>query len=195
MKLCTGCKKNKPGSEFYLNGAKKGLRSECKICSSQRRKTYYKDNKKKIIKQTSTYTQNRMKTDPAFKIERKMRNRLYHALKSADVVKRQRTMKYIQCTPSFLVDWLKYQLYDGMTFKNYGKAWHVDHCKPCALFDFSNEQEIFECFHWSNLRPYLASKNLHKHKSYTPFDSVLQEIKIRKFLEKRSEKQPAQKAS
>jgi hypothetical protein len=193
-KLCTNCKIEKPGSEFYLNGLKNALRSECKKCSSNRRKSMYKKNKKKIIKQTSNYTKQRMKIDPAFKLERRLRTRLYYALQSANVVKKQRTMKYVQCTPSFLENWLSYQLYDGMTLENYGKVWHVDHCKPCALFDFSDEKQIFECFHWSNLRPYLSTKNLKKHTSYTHFDSVLQEIKVRKFLKERSEKQPAQKA-
>ena len=46
-----------------------------------------------------------------------------------------------------------------MTFDNYGE-WHIDHVKPCSSFDLTNEQEIYECFNWKNIRPCWKKLNL-----------------------------------
>jgi len=50
----------------------------------------------------------------------------------------------------------------GMTWENYGKVWHVDHIKPCALFDFSDPEQIKACFSLANLQPLWAAENIRK---------------------------------
>ena len=39
---------------------------------------------------------------------------------------------------------------------------HVDHKKPCASFDLSQEKAQRECFHYTNLQPLWAKDNLKK---------------------------------
>lgn len=180
-KTCTVCKKEKDGHMFYVKTIGT-LRSECKECASMKRKKHYQQNREKIIKQTSAYTENRKKTDISFKLERNIRTRLYQAFTSQYLNKRQSTMKYVNCRPIFFKNWIEFQLYDGMTMENYGEIWHIDHCKPCCKFDFSIDDDVYKCFHWSNMRPYLSQKNLSKHSSYNPFDSVMQDIKAHVFL-------------
>ncbi len=53
----------------------------------------------------------------------------------------------------------------GMTWANYGQ-WHVDHIKPCALFDFTDPQQFHECWALSNLQPLWALDNLVKGAKY-----------------------------
>ena len=41
----------------------------------------------------------------------------------------------------------------GMSWDNYGSAWHIDHIRPCSSFDFSDPEQQKKCFHFSNLQP------------------------------------------
>lgn len=181
-KACSVCNIEKVETEFYADKSRGIIRSECKACASLRRKQHYQDNREKIIKQTSNYKVEKMKTNPEFKLEIRLKNRLYIALTKQFQKKNQKTMEYVGCTSTFFKEWMEFQLYDGMTMENHGKVWHIDHCKPCSLFDLSDEKQISKCFNWSNMRPFLATKNLIKHNSYNPYDSLLQEIKKYVFL-------------
>ena len=177
-KTCSVCKVEKYLIEFHIAKCKGNIRAMCKTCSSLKRKEHYKKNKDKIIKQTSDYKVNKMKNNPTFKFEVRLRARIYHAFKSQNLKKRERTLKYIGCTSSELKKWIEYQFYDGMTLENYGKYYHIDHVKPCSSFDLSKEEDIKECFSWKNLRPYLASKNEKKSSKIILKDILLQELKV-----------------
>lgn len=182
-KLCSLCKKNKPETEFHLAKNKGVIRSSCIECNKEKRKVYYEKNKEKIIKQTTSYTVERMKTDSAFKIVIRQRNRVYHALAKQRLLKKQKTLDLIGCKPVELVRWLEFQMFDGiMTLENYGKVWHVDHVRPCTSFDLTNKIEMNKCFHWMNLRPCLINENLKKSKNYTIRDLLFQELRVKIWL-------------
>ncbi len=53
----------------------------------------------------------------------------------------------------------------GMSWVNYG-SWHIDHIKPLALFDLSNNDDVKAAFALSNLQPIWALENLRKNKRY-----------------------------
>ena len=165
----------------------------CKFCSSKQRKRYYKENKKAVVKQTSNYKVEKMKRIPVFKFEVRQRTRIYQAFKAQGLRKNNRTWKYLNCSSRFFQKWIEFQFYDGMTLKNYGKYWHIDHVKPCSLFDLRIIEQVKECFNWKNLRPYRADKNIKKNKTYKPKDILLQELLATIFINKYgSEKSPAQ---
>ena len=125
-KRCTVCKLDKKLSEYYEHSAKGTTRAECKECASKWRKSNYQAKRDIVIKQTSNYTTQRMKRDPAFKFERNQRARVWKAFKQAKIVKSERTMKYVGCRSTFLSDWLLFQLTGDMTLDNYGEYWHID---------------------------------------------------------------------
>lgn len=50
---------------------------------------------------------------------------------------------------------------NGMTWDNYGQ-WHVDHIRPCALYDLTKEDQQMACFHYTNLQPLWAKDNMSK---------------------------------
>jgi len=187
-KKCTCCGKNRTLDMFYLAKCKGTLRAECTICSSVSRKQHYQDNREKIVNQTAKYISDKMKTNPTFKLERRLRNRLYQAFVSQGCTKSHRTWKYIDCTPEFFREWMEYQLYDGMTMQNYGKIWHIDHVKPCSSFDLTKTEDIAKCFHWTNLQPLLASKNYKKYTKISIYDIVLQELKVKCFKKEKGMK-------
>jgi hypothetical protein len=161
-KVCTVCNQEKSLSEFYVAKCKGKIRAECKECASKWRKDNYQKNKKAVNTQVTKYQIAKMKVDPIFKITRYMRSRISSAFRSQDKKKSERTMKYVDCTKSFLKEWLESQFTEEMTHENYGSYWHIDHVKPCSSFDLSKEDEIAECFNGRNLQPLKGEENLSK---------------------------------
>ena len=184
LKKCTVCGQTKEVREFHVAKGKGTVRAACRDCTSAKRKEYYKNNAVAVTKQTTQYKVEKMKTNPTFKLEVRLRSRISCALKAQGEEKTQRTRKYLDCTSSFFQEWIKFQLYDGMTLENYGTLWHVDHVKPCASFDLSNEAEVAECFSWKNLRPLLKHKNSEKGAKVDIRELVLQELKVKCFTRK-----------
>lgn len=74
----------------------------------------------------------------------------------------------LQAILGYSIDDLKRHLENrfvlGMSWDNYGAAWHIDHIIPMALFDFSrnSEESIRRCFALANLQPLPASENMSK---------------------------------
>ena len=185
-KVCTVCKESKQISEFYQAKTKGTYRAMCKKCSTADRQKYYNNNKEKVNKQTSNYKKEKMKTDPLFKLERNMRTRTYQIFVAETEGKAERSWKHIGCSPKFFQDWIKYQLYDGMTRENYGKYWNLEHVKPISTFDLSDPVQINKCFSWKNVQPYKTDKNREKGTKVLLNNIVLQELKVKVFLKKRN---------
>ena len=53
----------------------------------------------------------------------------------------------------------------GMSWENYGK-WHIDHKKPCSLFNLSDPSEFEACWSLDNLQPLWAEDNIRKGARY-----------------------------
>lgn len=50
-----------------------------------------------------------------------------------------------------------------MSWDNYGtKGWTIDHIRPCSSFDLSDESQLLQCFHYTNLQPLTFSENCKK---------------------------------
>jgi hypothetical protein len=160
-KICTKCKIEKKLDKFYLVKMKSAIRPACKKCELKERKKNYNDNRVERIKQTTNYQNNKRKTDPIFKLERNMRCRLYHAIRSQKTNKTNKTFKLVGCNLLYLKNYIEAKFTQGMTWENYGD-WHIDHIKPCCSFDLSKEEEQKKCFHFTNLQPLWAADNLSK---------------------------------
>lgn len=126
-------------------------------------KSYYKENEEKMKENSKKSLYRRIEEDHGFKLLQRCRKRLYEAVKGN--VKSKRTIELIGCSVEELVKHLESQFQDGMSWDNYGE-WHVDHIKPCAMFDFSKEEHQKECFHYTNLQPLWAIDNIRKSAKY-----------------------------
>ena len=71
------------------------------------------------------------------------------------------------CTLPEFKKHLESQFAKGMTWENYGSKWHIDHILPCSSFDHTDFNQVKTCWHWTNLRPLCAIKNMQKGKAIT----------------------------
>ncbi len=173
LKTCNRCQKEQEITNFYYKEERQNYHTICKFCLLGDRK-----NRKEEIRQYIKLYRKK----PEIKLRHNLQTRLYDLVKTEN--KSSNTLKkYIGCSYNFFLEWIERQFYDGMTMKNYGKVWHIDHCTPCSDFDFNNEKEIKKCFNWKNLRPLLKVKNLSKKDKIIYHDILMQELKS-SFFEK-----------
>ena len=89
----------------------------------------------------------------------------YEHCKIIDDKKYNKFYTYLGCGKQDFILYFQAKLKEGMTWENHGE-WHIDHIKPCALFNLLNEEEQKKCFHYTNLQPLWASENLSKGSKY-----------------------------
>lgn len=173
MKKCTKCGVEKAETEFYKRKmSHDGLQPKCKPCKVELDGQHYKDNRQKRIDQVTAYRKSnpesynayrrelqnsREATDINFRLRRRLRTRVYHALTGYQ--KASTTMDLIGCSLEDLRTYLEAQFEAGMTWDNYGD-WHVDHIYPLGLIDLSSAAEQRKAFNYLNLRPRWAAENM-----------------------------------
>jgi len=80
----------------------------------------------------------------------------------------RRTLDFVGCSLDELRIHLESRFKKGMTWKNRGKfGWHIDHIIPCSAFDHSDQNQVRQCWHFTNLRPMWWQDNLAKGKRLT----------------------------
>lgn len=137
--------------------------------NSEYHKKWYADNKKNKLLKNKIYNETRESIDPEYKLRRRLRSRLTIALKKYEnVTSKERNIDLlIGCSLQELKDYLALKFTKEMTWENHGKIWHIDHIKPCHLFDLSQIEQQRECFNYTNLQPLYKEENLKKHGKYT----------------------------
>lgn len=133
------------------------------------RKEYGQKNRVKIRAQIQSWYMNKRHTEPAFRILCALRRRITHAIKGHN--KSARTVALLGCTVDAFMAHLEKQFIAGMTWENYGK-WHIDHIRPCALYDFSDPAQQRACFHFTNMQPLWGEVNQSKGARLTPQSSA-----------------------
>ena len=165
--FCKKCMKDYRQSDKGKNSSRKSIIKNKKLQkiyrqSEKGRALYkrYRQNEKgkeaRRINQSVKYRE-----DDEFRLKMLLRGRLNKALKSQNVIKSQKTLDLLGCDLDHLKQHLESQFQEGMSWENYGE-WHIDHKKPCAAFDLTNENEQKECFNFKNLQPLWALDNLRK---------------------------------
>ena len=98
------------------------------------------------------------KIDLNFKISEILRSKIHKVLKN------QNTSYFskLGCDLAFFKKWIEFQFVGNMNWSNLGKVWQLDHILPISKFDFSKENEIQLCFHWTNLQPLSSNENRSK---------------------------------
>ena len=191
-KDCNKCEKTLPIENFSKDKSRKdGFSYRCKSCQKILHGKYYSKNKSKTLKknrewynlnkesrlrQCAEYYQNnkykkhayqrmRRKTNPQTKIAECLRGRVWSSLNGAS--KSQSIIGLLGCSIEELKTYLESQFQEGMTWENHGvDGWHIDHVKPCALFDLTKDSEQLVCFNYKNLQPLWAKENLSKGKKF-----------------------------
>jgi len=99
------------------------------------------------------YRRKRYKSDPNFKIRTLIRARITDALKRDNISKNVKSVEYLGCSFDEFKEYIEQQFLPEMNWENHGKVWEIDHIIPCASFDFTIEENLFKCFHFSNMQP------------------------------------------
>lgn len=123
---------------------------------------FRKANKEKELAYWRAYHKKRWQSDPEYRIQKTLRNRLKDKLCGRDRCNAETRQKLCGCSMGFLKKYLESQFVDGMSWENYGMVWHIDHITPCAAFDLTKKSQQRKCFHFSNLRPLWAKENMSK---------------------------------
>jgi hypothetical protein len=177
MKICTKCKIEKEDTEFRLSRYKRksdgvlSLNSSCKKCESKDALERYKNKEDltthKIKKRI--YDRNRkieLRKDPFWRLKNNISRSVCKYVNNTNSKKGGRkTEEIIGVEIEQIRIHLEKHFKPGMTWDNYGE-WHIDHIKPQCLFDFTNPEEIKECWNIDNLQPLWASENLSKGGKY-----------------------------
>lgn len=126
-------------------------------------KKYRRNNSAKITARKRNYEQIRIKTDPVFKMIKRLRTRLWSMLKSQSAIKSASTLELLGTTKELVWKHLESLFKEGMTRDNHGnKGWHIDHIKPISSFDLNNPEQLKKCCHYTNLQPLWWWENLSK---------------------------------
>ena len=101
---------------------------------------------------------------PAQRLVNNIRSRVVEAFKTQNVSKKNKTYEYLGCTGAELAEYLvhHYAWKPWFTLENYGEVWHIDHIKPLATFDLTDDAQAKQAFHYTNCQPLCATANIKK---------------------------------
>lgn len=129
----------------------------------ERHKEYRGNNKDKIREINKIYQNRKEKEDVGYKLGRRLRNRLYYALKNNQ--KTGSAIKDLGCSVEELKAYLEKQFRPGMTWDNWGRpegCWHIDHIRPLCSFNLEDREQFLEAVNYKNLQPLWAKENIVK---------------------------------
>lgn len=118
---------------------------------------WYHANRKHAQATQNTYKRNRERVDPCFKLARRLRSRMYTALKGN--YKTGSAIRDLGCTVGQLKQYLEEQFQFGMNWDNYGKAWEIDHILALANYQLTDRGTFRRLVHYSNLQPLWKHEN------------------------------------
>lgn len=182
--MCPECARNKQLSrcKHYKANNKEKVAEYNKQWKSNHREEVAEYNKKYAIENHTTIRVRktarekvRRHTEPAYKAAIVVRNRFRKFYTGTDT-----SNKCVGIPIDEFIDWLEFQFSGDMDWSNHGTLWHIDHVVPCVWFDFEIEAERRACFHWSNMRPLLATKNMGR-KGCSRQELLFQEIRAKNF--------------
>jgi len=163
IRLCINCKKDfKPTTHNQLNCSPK-----CReIYGKEYLKKYYQENSEKIKELNKKYLKEQRK-NPQRRINDAMSNAVRRCLNGQKNFKKWQLI--IGFSSEELTLHLKKQFETGMSMKNYGKVWHIDHRIPLSWFKFtSSDDPVFKkAWNLNNLKPMFALDNIKKGNRYS----------------------------
>lgn len=151
----------KAKERYYANPTPYLERSkQQKLKDPDKYKIYQKEYRKENRVRLGEYDLRRYHSD----IRRKIRQLIGSGIRKRlnGEIKKSKSISYVGCTWEFLIGYLEAKFSSEMSWDNIGSVWHLDHIIPCRAFDFTDEEQIKKCFHYTNLQPLLAIDNCSK---------------------------------
>lgn len=117
----------------------------------------------KAFKDRQREKRRRLLRDPGYRMTRNLRNRLRRFIQGNGS---KSVMRWLGCSRDEFVEHIESQFSGRMSWENYGRVWHIDHIVPCAKFSLEKEEHRKICFHYSNMRPLSAKRNMRENSRY-----------------------------
>jgi hypothetical protein len=140
---------------------------ECEGCNLDESIKMIKNVRSYLLRRECT-RRSEKRASAVVKIRRSLRGRLRKIIKSSFKTKKyiKGKNKLVGCSNIELRNHLEQKWKPGMTWENWGKDWHVDHIKPCSLFDVGDPNDLLKINHFTNLQPLWAKDNIRKGNKY-----------------------------
>jgi hypothetical protein len=106
-------------------------------------------------------------TDLGFKLKHITSARISQALKTYQILKKDRTIEYLGCTMDEYTQYLEQMFNPDMNWDNYGEYWEIDHIKPIDAFDLNDEAQLYEAFNYTNTQPLKKKDNREKSNKFS----------------------------
>ena len=153
-KKCIGKKSAKCNKCIALKSKK--YKQENPESTKEYMKKWREDNKLKERISKREWYQNKIKTDPFFKLKCNIRTLIRVNLKRNNLVKNSKTIEILGCDYQFFRDYMFAQFTEGMTWSNI----HIDHIKPMS--SAKTIEEVYQLNHYTNFQPLFIKDNLSK---------------------------------
>ena len=119
---------------------------------------YRLDNKEKVLERDRVRSKN---ASIEKRIIQNLRVRARVAITCGKGSKSQKTLELLGGEIEDVKLFITSKFTTGMSWDNYGpKGWHIDHIKPCAKFDLTDLEQQKICFHYTNLQPLWATREI-----------------------------------
>jgi hypothetical protein len=82
-----------------------------------------------------------------------VRNAISRICRKSGIRKHARTLRYLGCTMQEARTHIEAQFKPGMTWDNHGTLWEIDHIRPLAAFDLTDDCQRLEANNIMNLQP------------------------------------------
>ena len=171
---CCECQKNTRNKEkeknSYKNWAGKNriklneyAKQYRELTKKQKLPRVKKTKEEKLIKQRMWYN-NRIKTDPLFKLSKNIRRNILSSFKRLNLVKDTKTQQILNCSFSELKTHIESKWESWMTWDNYGLyngtvnyGWDIDHIIPTSIA--TTEDQLIKLNNYTNLKPLCSYVN------------------------------------
>ena len=111
----------------------------------------------------SNYRKEKLRNDVNYRISCKLSSQFSIKIREYKGKKCDSTINLLGCSIKDFKIYMESKFTDGMNWNNHGfNGWHIDHIKPCDLFDLTKSEGQRKCFHYTNLQPLWAKDNLIK---------------------------------
>ena len=127
-----------------------------------RQAKYRATHRKEIRLRNLAYNKKMIATNPHARILWLLRSRVNGAIKKCEGSKAYKTMELVGCSVQRLREHLEKQFSLGMTWRNHGKVWEIDHIIPVDHFDLTIPEEQKKAFHYTNTQPLNWQENRRK---------------------------------
>lgn len=165
-KVC--CKCHQEMSKTYFGRSshtKDKLNKCCKPCLKRYRSS--RDVLLKKYQYDQKYREYKKQTDPIYNLKKRLRSSFKTVFNNKKIRKNYHVLDLLGCSLDFFIKHIESQFDQHMTWENKGfYGWHIDHIIPCSTFDFTKEEDLKKCWHYTNLRPLWGTTEIAKQYGY-----------------------------